>query len=148
MGLGAFIRADGNHEHHTVAFTQGKEARFHHVCFTVDDIDELMAGANHMTRQGWNQKGIHVEAGLGRHRTSSALFYYLRSPGGGEAEYGADTDYCDDNWIPRVWRGRFSYSAWTHDMPGPLQSEEAWHPKHWDIRLDPDGASLREKPNE
>ena len=37
--------------------------------------------------------------GLSRHRISSAIYYYLDNPSGGEAEYPLSTrDYLDDNW--------------------------------------------------
>lgn len=143
-GFAAFMRADGTSEHHTIAFTHANAARYHHMAFTVDDIDEVMAGANHMKRRGWTTQGIHVEAGLGRHRVSSALFYYLKSPGGGEAEYSADSDCLDDEWEPRVWYGLFGYSMWTHEIPAALAKEDAWHPQHWNVRPDPGGRSLDE----
>lgn len=112
-GLGVFLRADGAPEHHSLFLQNCHYHRpgspgFLHACFGVEDIDELMAGANHMARQG------HVsKMGLGRHRIASALFYYLDNPAGGEIEYGADTDYLDDAWVPREWDPRFGFIAWT-----------------------------------
>ena len=129
-GLGVFLRADGSHEHHNLFLSNAHfrgpgEAGFQHVCFGVEDLDELMAGANQMARLGHKSK-----FGLGRHRIASALFYYLDCPAGGEAEYGADTDYLDDGWVPREWDPKFGYIAWATDLP-PFMLEEAAR----DVRL-------------
>lgn len=125
-GVGVFLRADGCSEHHTLFLQQalpmkGFEAGPDHVCFAVEDVDELMTGANHMQRRGWRS-----ELGLGRHRIASALFYYVESPCGGRAEYGADTDYLDDSWVPRVWDAGFGLASWVSKIPGFLQTEPPW----------------------
>lgn len=143
-GLGAFARADGTHEHHSifwlnadVPFGPGK-ASFMHAAFGLEDIDEVMLGANIMAQRGWLGEGGHKLGGLSRHRISSAIYYYVRNPNGGEAEYTCDTDYLDDNWIPRVWNWKFGAVLWAHDRPemfGPLEAG-------WEVRLDPEGRSL------
>lgn len=55
------------------------------------------------------------------------------------AEYGADTDYLDDNWIPRVWEARFGAFTWTSGIL-PFLPEEV----EWEVKLDqttlPNGA--------
>ena len=97
--------------------------RFHHANFAVEDIDEIMVGANHMVRQGWDASHF----GLGRHRIDSALFYYIPCPAGGEAEYGADSDYVDDIWVPREWiEPLFAYSHFVHNLPPFLRKPPAW----------------------
>lgn len=123
-GLGVFLRADGCHEHHNLFLSNAHfrgpgKTEFQHVCFGVEDLDELMAGANHMARQGYVSK-----FGLGRHRIASALFYYLDCPAGGEAEYGADTDYLDDGWVPREWNPKFGFISWATNLP-PFMMDEA-----------------------
>ena len=62
-GVGYYSHADGMHEHHnlfladcTLPGMPGKPG-FHHINFGVEDIDELMVGANHMQRAGW-QAGL------------------------------------------------------------------------------------------
>jgi catechol-2,3-dioxygenase len=125
-GLGMFLRADGANEHHNLFllncnYHQPAPQSFAHVCFTVEDIDELMTGAMHMARQGHASK-----FGLGRHRIASALFYYMDCPAGGEAEYGADSDYLDDGWVAREWDPRFGYIAWCANLPPFMQEEAAW----------------------
>lgn len=125
-GVGVFLRADGCHEHHTLFLQRampmaGWEAGPDHVCFAVEDIDELMTGANTMQRRGW-----HSEMGVGRHRIASALFYYIDAPCGGRVEYGADTDYLDDSWVPRVWDAGFGMASWVSKLPGFLHAEPPW----------------------
>lgn len=125
--LGVFLRADGTNEHHSIFLKRcnvpnpkGKPG-FEHVCFGVEDIDEIMAGANHMTRQGWDSP-----SGLGRHRIGSALFYYINCPAGGQAEYGADTDFLDDNWVPRNWEPLFGNMLWVHNLPPYMKRQSKW----------------------
>lgn len=142
-GTGAFARADGTNEHHSVflfsnqlPITQGRSG-YIHAAFGVEDIDELMLGANNMERLGWMPDSA-TRGGLSRHRTSSALYYYIKCPSGGEAEYHADTDYLDDNWIPRVWEWKFGSLLWSHNTPAHLKVDEP----NWDVQLDPQMRSL------
>ncbi len=130
-GFGTYLRAGGTNDHHNILLLNANapfpgcdgKTRFHHANFGVEDIDELMIGANHMIRQGWAASQI----GLGRHRIDSALFYYLPCPTGGEAEYGADADYVDDNWVPRRFAvPLFGYSHFTHNVPPFLKVPPEW----------------------
>lgn len=142
-GAGAFARADGTLEHHSVFFfsnqlpmTLGKRG-YIHSAFGVEDIDELMAGMNHMERSGWIKDTTKM-GGLSRHRASSAVYCYVPCPAGGEAEYHADTDYLDDQWVPRVWNWKFGAMMWSHHLPVYYREE----PIPWDVQLDPGGVSL------
>jgi len=101
---------------------------FHHINFGLEDIDEVMVGANYMTRRGW-QPGF---LGNGRHRISSALFSYWKIPGGGEGEFGADTDYVDDGWQPRQWEFRFGTAIWMQQLVDFMFEEPAWDVKFLD----------------
>jgi hypothetical protein len=130
-GFGCYLRADGSNNHHNILFLNAHAplagcdgmTRFDHANFGVEDIDELMVGANNMVRKGWEDSHI----GLGRHRIDSALFYYLPCPAGGEAEYGADADYIDDSWVPRHFTTPlFAYSHFTHHIPDFLREPPAW----------------------
>ena len=105
--VGMFLRCDGRHEHHNLFFRKRRTLRFEHVSFGVQDIDELMVGANEMRRRGWSSS-----EGLGRHRMGSLLFYYIDSPAGGQAEYTADGDYVTDDWKPRIWDVAFGNHYW------------------------------------
>ena len=106
-GRGIFLRAEGRNEHHNLFFVN-RPLDFNHIAFGLDSIDELMVGANHMQRSGWSSA-----AGLGRHRVSSILFYYMACPTGGEIEYAADGDYLDDGWVPRVWEPADAMRYWS-----------------------------------
>ncbi|MFD1611465.1 VOC family protein [Sphingomonas tabacisoli] len=130
-GFGMYLRADGTNNHHNLLLLNASAPfpgmdgrhRFHHANFALEDIDEIMIGANHMVRQGWEASA----QGLGRHRIDSALFYYLPCPAGGEAEYGADADYVDDSWVPRAWTTPlFAYSHFVHNLPPFLREPPAW----------------------
>ena len=130
-GVGQYLRADGSNNHHNLLLLNARapfggmdgQARFHHANFGVEDVDEVMVGANHMTRCGWEPSHM----GLGRHRIDSALFYYMPCPAGGEAEYGADADYIDDAWVPRDWiEPLFAFSHFVHNLPDFLAKPPAW----------------------
>jgi catechol 2,3-dioxygenase-like lactoylglutathione lyase family enzyme len=132
-GLGLYIRGSGSTNHHNVAMIDasvtmlGLNGRyeFHHVNFGVEDLDEIMVGKNYLERRGYNTEGW----GFGRHRISSELFLYVPSPAGGEVEYGADCDQCDDNWRPRVWGAAFATFTFVHNMPDWLLA----HEPEWDL---------------
>jgi catechol 2,3-dioxygenase-like lactoylglutathione lyase family enzyme len=130
--LGIFGRCDGRNEHHNIYFLNsyapglGPDPKFNHIAFGVEDIDELMIGTNYMLRRGWKQGFLKV----GRHRMDSALFSYLSSPAGGEAEYDADQDYIDDSWVPREWEANFSTATWINPIPFFLEEEPAWDFKY------------------
>lgn len=135
LGMGFYLRADGANEHHNLFLINMKFPAlpgypvYHHTNFGVEDIDELMIGTNYMTRRGWNTGPL----GSGRHRIASALFSYLECPAGGEAEYGADSDYIDDNWIPREWNQVFGTYSWMHKIPAFLGTSQKW-----EFRLHPE----------
>jgi catechol 2,3-dioxygenase-like lactoylglutathione lyase family enzyme len=141
---GVFARADGTHEHHTIFWVTTAHARllgkrgFNHCAFGVEDIDELMTGANYMQDRGWSDERAFA-ARLNRHRISSAMYYYFPNPNGGDAEYHADTDYLDSGWIPRVWETQFGASLWGMQSPGFFRDGGAMS---WDVTLDPDELSL------
>lgn len=131
-GFGNYMRAPGSNHHHDLLLLNSNapvpgmdgKLRFHHANFGVEDIDEIMIGANYMQRKGW--EASHM--GLGRHRIDSALFYYIPCPTGGEAEYGADADIVDDNWIPRDWiNPLFGFAHYVHNLPPFLLDEPDWN---------------------
>lgn len=131
VGFGMYLRADGSNNHHNFLLLNASaplpdmdgKLRFHHANFAVEDLDEIMIGANHMDRRGWEPSHF----GLGRHRVDSALFYYLPCPAGGEAEYGADSDCVDDAWVPRRWpEPLFAYAHFVHNLPPFLRQPPNW----------------------
>ena len=123
-GVGIFARADGTYEHHSIFWVNcdlpiaPDYFKFMHIAFGCDDIDEVMLGANIMADKGWKNESMNSSGGISRHRISSAIYYYCDIPGkSGEAEYHADTDYLDDNWIPRAWDFRFGSLLWANNAP-------------------------------
>ena len=114
---GVFMRAQGRSDHHNIFWMKQEQPRFVHISFGVENIDELLAGANHMQRQGWKSK-----LGLGRHRISSTLYFYIESPTGGECEYSADTDCLDNSWQPRIWEPMFGNQYWVAALPPFLET--------------------------
>lgn len=143
-GLGVFARADGTHEHHSIFWASTDlpiapdEQGFMHMAFGVEDIDELMLGANIMEAKGWKNTSPNSQGLLSRHRLSSALYYYIDNPNGGEAEYHADTDYLDDNWVPRAWDWKFASLLWANRTPSFFVPDS----EEWDVTFDPDEKSL------
>ena len=94
------------------------------IAFGLDDIDELMLGANLMENRGWKNSSMNSSGGVSRHRISSAIYYYCDMPGkAGEAEYHADTDYLDDNWVPRAWDFKFGSLLWSNNAPARCEAE-------------------------
>jgi catechol-2,3-dioxygenase len=124
-GRGIFLRADGRSDHHNIFWAKTEKPTFMHISFGVENLDELLAGANNMQRQGWNSK-----LGLGRHRISSTIYFYIENPAGGEAEYSADTDCLDDSWQPRIWEPLFGNQHWVADLPAFLAT-----PPNEDVKL-------------
>ena len=109
---GVFFRAQGRSDHHNIFWARSDKPQFLHISFGVENLDELLAGANDMQRKGWKSK-----LGLGRHRISSTLYFYIQSPAGGEAEYSADPDCLDDSWQPRIWEPLFGNEHWVAALP-------------------------------
>lgn len=130
-GFGNYLRADGTNNHHNILLLNADapfpgmdgQLRFHHANFAMEDVDEIMISVNAMIRKGWSPS----DQGLGRHRVDSALFYYFPCPAGGEAEFGADADSVDDNWVPREWTNPlFGYAHFVHNLPPFLMQEPEW----------------------
>lgn len=97
-GRGVFLRCTPEGGHHDLFILQTPASRpgLNHVAFAVRDIYEVFGGGLHVSRQGWT-----TEIGPGRHPVSSALFWYVKCPAGGLAEYYADEDYVTPAWQPR-----------------------------------------------
>lgn len=144
-GTGIFARADGAFEHHAIFWVNcdlpiaPDHFKFMHIAFGCDDIDEVMLGANIMDAKGWKNASMNSSGGISRHRISSAIYYYCDIPGkGGEAEYHADTDYIDDNWVPRAWDFRFGSLLWSNNAPPIFRGDNI----PWDMAFDADRASF------
>lgn len=144
-GTGIFARAGGTFEHHSIFWVNcdlpiaPDHFKFMHIAFGCDDIDEVMLGANVMEAKGWKNTTMNTSGGISRHRISSAIYYYCEIPGhAGEAEYHADTDYIDDNWVPRAWDFRFGSLLWSNNAPPIFRGDNI----PWDMTFDADRASF------
>lgn len=95
---GAFLRCAVEQDHHNLALLNVNKNvnRFQHLAFEMRDIHEVFSGGLHFSELG-NETAI----GPGRHKFSSAYFWYFENPLGGELEYFADMDYLDASWQPR-----------------------------------------------
>jgi catechol 2,3-dioxygenase-like lactoylglutathione lyase family enzyme len=88
--LGAFLRCDRGAtptDHHTLFLAQGPKAKFNHAAFEVVDLDDLMAGHEHLKASARVQ-----EWGVGRHVLGSQVFDYWRDPWGHAVEHWTDGD--------------------------------------------------------
>lgn len=152
-GTGVFARANGTNEHHSIFWVNcdlpiaPDHFKFMHIAFGCDDIDEVMLGANIMEDKGWKNESMNSSGGISRHRATSAIYYYCDIPGkSGEAEYHADSDYLDDNWVPRAWDFRFGSLLWSNNAPPIFRGDNI----PWDMTFDADRASFepyrRDKP--
>ncbi len=148
-GTGLFARAPGTYEHHSIFWVNcdlpiaPDHFKFMHIAFGCDDIDEVMLGANIMEARGWKNASMNSSGGISRHRATSAIYYYCDIPSAGpghtgEAEYHADSDYLDDNWIPRAWDFRFGSLLWSNNAPPIFRGDNI----PWDMTFDRDRSSL------
>jgi len=144
-GTGIFARADGTYEHHSIFWVNcdlpiaPDHFKFMHIAFGCDDIDEVMLGANIMEHKGWKNESMNSSGGISRHRATSAIYYYCDIPGkSGEAEYHADSDYLDDNWVPRAWDFRFGSLLWSNNAPPIFRGDNI----PWDMTFDLDRKSF------
>ena len=91
--IGCFFRCDLGavpSDHHTLFLLQGGEGKFEHAAFEVAGFNDLMAGHEHLKREG----ATH-EWGVGRHILGSHIFDYWRDPWGHELEHWTDGDRLD-----------------------------------------------------
>jgi catechol 2,3-dioxygenase-like lactoylglutathione lyase family enzyme len=90
--IGAFMRCDRGDQpcdHHTLFLLErgAAPAGFMHAAFEVADLDDLMAGHDHLLTHGYNHQW-----GVGRHTLGSQVFDYWRDPFGHEVEHWTDGD--------------------------------------------------------
>lgn len=98
VGQAAFLRCAVEQDHHNVALLDTKRGEnvFQHVAFEMRDIHEVFSGGLR-----FSELGGETAIGPGRHKFSSAYFWYFNNPIGGQVEYFADMDFLDASWEPR-----------------------------------------------
>lgn len=109
-GLGVFLRADGNPDHHQLFLIERPPHKgLNHVAFHVRDMNEVFVAGKRFADRG------HASAwGPGRHIFGGNVFWYFKSPFGGNIEYDADMDVVDDTWRAReVAPGPNTAAEWT-----------------------------------
>jgi catechol 2,3-dioxygenase-like lactoylglutathione lyase family enzyme len=97
--VGAFMRCDRGDlptDHHTLFLLGSGSPKFNHAAFEVADLDDLMAGHDHLTA-----KGRRHEWGVGRHILGSQIFDYWRDPWGHTLEHWTDGDLLSASWGSR-----------------------------------------------
>jgi catechol 2,3-dioxygenase-like lactoylglutathione lyase family enzyme len=91
VAVGAFMRCDRGDQpcdHHTLFLFEAPWApAFMHAAFEVCDVDDLMAGHDHL-----KQAGYKPWWGVGRHILGSQIFDYWLDPWGHEVEHWTDGD--------------------------------------------------------
>lgn len=127
---GVFLRCSVEGNHHHVFFMNGKQPgiRFNHLAFKVRDIHEVIGGGQFIDAQGWK-----TFAGPGRHRVSSACFWYFLTPFGGAWEYAADEDIVTEEWESTDFTAEAHiFSEWTFGLEksdgtlkGPISQSKA-----------------------
>lgn len=97
-GGGAFLRAPGTMEHHSVFFikTPPHIKGIEHMAFHFGGPQEVFMGG-----KLFQEKGYESFWGPGRHIPGSNWFWYFSSPLGCRFEFDADIDLLDENWVPR-----------------------------------------------
>lgn len=97
-GGGAFLRAPGTMEHHSVFFikTPPQIKGIEHMAFHFGGPQEVFMGG-----KLFQEKGYESFWGPGRHIPGSNWFWYFSSPLGCRFEFDADIDLLDESWVPR-----------------------------------------------
>lgn len=97
-GGGAFLRAPGTMEHHSVFFikTPPQMKGIEHMAFHFGGPQEVFMGG-----KLFQDKGYESFWGPGRHIPGSNWFWYFSSPLGCRFEFDADIDLLDETWEPR-----------------------------------------------
>lgn len=98
--LASFNRADRGEEfvdHHTMMFSRHERRGLNHVSFEVLDVDDLMAGHDHLAAGGYR----HIW-GIGRHLLGSQIFDYWKDPWGRVHEHWTDSDVLNNAIAPRL----------------------------------------------
>jgi catechol 2,3-dioxygenase-like lactoylglutathione lyase family enzyme len=117
--LAAFLRCDRGREyvdHHTFLAVGVGQVALNHVSFEVHDLDDLMAGHEHLGGKGYTHHW-----GVGRHVIGSQIYDYWRDPWGTVCEHFTDGDLFDARSEPgAVAAGADPESHWGPPAPSPF----------------------------
>lgn len=90
--MGRFLRCDLGQtptDHHTLLVLDSPDSRLGHCAWEVADMDDLMAGREHLLMNG---SGGHPYWGVGRHVLGGQIFDYWKDPFGFTVEHWTDSD--------------------------------------------------------
>lgn len=90
--MGRFLRCDRGAlptDHHTLLVLDSPESKLGHCAWEVADMDDLMAGRDHLLLSG---NGGHPYWGVGRHVLGGQIFDYWKDPFGFTVEHWTDSD--------------------------------------------------------
>jgi catechol 2,3-dioxygenase-like lactoylglutathione lyase family enzyme len=118
--LAAFMRCDRGAEyvdHHTFLAAGAGMVELNHVSFEVHDLDDLMAGHEHLTAHGYEHRW-----GVGRHVVGSQIYDYWRDPWGRIHEFWTDGDLLNDRNSTGAVAAELEGPAshWGPPAPGPF----------------------------
>jgi catechol 2,3-dioxygenase-like lactoylglutathione lyase family enzyme len=118
--LAAFMRLDRGEayvDHHAFLAVGAGRVELNHVSYEVQDLDDLMAGHEHLRDQG---HGHHW--GVGRHVLGSQIYDYWRDPVGNVVEHWTDGDLLnaasETGAVPITGPGAASH--WGPPSPSPF----------------------------
>ena len=115
-GFAAFLRTDGDSDHHVVALLHSTAPGFHHASFEMASIDETEVAAKRLYGKGYKHAW-----GPGRHGVGPNYFHYFRAPWNGMVEYFFDIDHvpADCDWPVAEWTKPSGMFLWSADGPPP-----------------------------
>ena len=124
VAIGAFLRADRGDDrtsdHHTLFLLEHPTGPgFLHAAFEVVDVDDLMAGRDHLLARSRSSVW-----GIGRHLLGSQIFDYWTDPWGHEVEHWTDGDQLkasDGGNIATL--DQLMGVQWGMAFPGPPEEE-------------------------
>jgi catechol 2,3-dioxygenase-like lactoylglutathione lyase family enzyme len=115
--LASFNRADRGAEfvdHHIMMFARNERRGLNHVSYEVQDVDDLMAGHDHLKAAG----DYRHFWGIGRHLLGSQIFDYWADPWGRVHEHWTDSDLLNNRTPPRrLPRSQGLKSQWGPQAP-------------------------------
>jgi len=114
--VGSFNRLDRGDDyvdHHAFFCIRGDKSGLNHLSYEAADIDDVMAGHEHLEGKGYQHMW-----GIGRHLIGSQLFDYWADPWGRVHEHWADTDVLNAHTPPNILeRGEGTGGPWGQPIP-------------------------------
>ena len=116
--LGRFMRCDRGDQpadHHTLLILETGELKLGHCAWEVADVDDLMAGHDHLLVDR-----AHPYWGIGRHVLGGQVFDYWKDPLGFTVEHWTDSDLLTADTAPGVHSLLDPINQWGPNPPADL----------------------------